>query len=323
MNTLYVMDPLASLNLAGDSTYMLMREGTRRGWPAAWCTPGDLYAREGAVPWARCQPVRAFPPDAGHEHVWEKGPWEECALTDFDIVWMRKDPPFDMAYIFTTYLLEMATALDRGERPRTRVYNRPAGLRSRNEKLFAMQFLGLTPPTLLSHEIKRIVDFAESLPARVVLKPWDGNGGRGVLVTEKGDPNLRSMIELLTGEGRHYILAQQHLPAISEGDKRILLVNGEPVGAMLRVPGPKDHRGNMHVGATVHPCELTDRDREICHALAPTLKREGQLFVGIDVIGGFLTEINVTSPTGIQEINRLYGLDVERDVWDAIEGWPA
>lgn len=317
MNTLYVMDPLASLNLGGDSTYMLMREGTRRGYEQAWCTPGDLYAREGATPFARCQGVRALP--AGSPRAFDVDAWLERPLTDFDIVWMRKDPPFDMTYIFTTYLLEMAVALDRGPLPRTRVYNHPAGLRSRNEKLFALQFADLTPPTLVTHEIQRIVDFTESLPGRVVLKPWDGNGGRGVLVSQRGDPNLRSMIELLTGEGKHYILAQQHVPAITEGDKRILLVDGEPVGAMLRVPGPKDHRGNMHVGATVQRCELTERERHICRTIAPFLKAEGQLFVGIDVIGGYLTEINVTSPTGIQEINGLYGLTIERTVWDVIE----
>ena len=313
MNTLYVMDPLASLNLAGDSTYMLMQESTRRGASVAWCTPSDLYAREGAVPWARCQPVVTRPVETG---AFDTGAWGERPLTDFDVIWMRKDPPFDMTYIFTTYLLEMATTASGG---RTRVYNHPQGLRSRNEKLFALQFAGLTPPTLVSHEIARIVAFAESLPGKVVLKPWDGNGGRGVLVSHKDDFNLRSMIELLTGEGKHYILAQRHLPEIVDGDKRILLVNGEPVGAMLRVPGPKDHRGNMHVGATVHGCAITEREQTICAAISGMLKAEGQLFVGIDVIGGYLTEINVTSPTGIQEINRLQGVQVERQIWDAIE----
>lgn len=315
MNILYVMDPIASLRLAGDSTYMLMRESSRRGHTSSWCTPSDLYAREGAVPWARCQPVRTTAA-ATHDEAFELGAWEERPLTGFDVVWMRKDPPFDMTYIFTTYLLDMAITASGG---RTRVYNRPQGLRARNEKLFALQFEGLTPPTLVSHEIARIVTFAESLPGKVVLKPWDGNGGRGVLVSHKDDPNLRSMIELLTGEGRHFILAQQHLPAITAGDKRILLVDGEPVGAMLRVPGPKDHRGNMHVGATVAGCGLTDRDRAICDAIGGYLKAEGQLFVGIDVIGDSLTEINVTSPTGIQEINGLHGVHVERLVWDAVE----
>lgn len=323
MNTLYVMDPLSSLNLAGDSTFMLMLEGTRRGYASAWCTPADLYAREGAVAWARCQAVGTFPVDNDGPHGFETGDWREVPLTDFDVIWMRKDPPFDMSYIFCTYLLEMAVTgrqgADRGMATRTRVYNHPQGLRSRNEKLFALQYGGLTPRTLVSHDIARILAFAEELPGKVVVKPWDGNGGRGVLVSEKGDPNLRSMVELLTGDGKHFILAQQHLPEIAQGDKRILLVDGRPVGAMLRVPSPKDHRGNMHVGATVHRCELTARDLEICDAIGPTLEREGQLFVGIDVIGGFLTEINVTSPTGIQEVNRLDGLRVERLVWNAVE----
>ncbi|MSP55527.1 MAG: glutathione synthase [Myxococcales bacterium] len=323
MNTLYLMDPLSGLNLAGDSTFMLMLEGTRRGYPSAWCTPGDLYAREGAVAWARCQAVSTFPLHNDGPQGFQTGGQREVPLTDFDVIWMRKDPPFDMSYIFCTYLLEMAVTArsrdGRGATPRTCVYNHPEGLRSRNEKLFALQYEGLTPRTLVSHDIARIVEFAEELPGKMVIKPWDGNGGRGVLVSGKGDPNLRSMVELLTSDGKQFILAQQHLPAIAEGDKRILLVDGRPVGAMLRVPSPKDHRGNMHVGATVHRCELTSRDHEICEAIGPTLQREGQLFVGIDVIGGFLTEINVTSPTGIQEVNRLDGQRVERLIWDALE----
>ncbi len=322
MRTLYVMDPLSSLNLAGDSTFMLMCEGTRRGYVSAWCTPADLHAREGAVAWARCQSVGSFPVHNDGPRGFETGEWREVPLTDFDVIWMRKDPPFDMSYIFTTYLLEMATwkPSSAGAVPSgTRVYNDPRGLRSRNEKIFALEFADLTPETLLSHDINRIVGFTESLPGRVVLKPWDGNGGRGVLVSQAGDPNLRSMIELLTSEGRQFILAQRHLPEIALGDKRILLVDGEPAGAMLRVPSARDHRGNMHAGATVHPCDLTVRDQHICATIGPILRAEGQLFVGIDVIGGYLTEINVTSPTGIQEINRLNGTHVERLVWNAVE----
>ncbi len=307
MRTLFVMDPLHRLNLAGDSTYMLMREATDRGWPTWWCTPDDLYAL-GQSAYARAQAVRTF---AGPARF-ETGDATELPLGAFDAVWMRKDPPFDMAYIFSTYLLDMAP-------PATRVWNRPSSLRAQNEKLYALSFPGLCPETLVTRDARQIQRFAASLPDRVVLKPWDGNGGRGVLVSRAGDPNLPAMIELLTGDGRHAIIAQRYLPEIKQGDKRILLVDGEIAGAMLRVPGDADHRGNLHVGASAAAGVLTDRDREICAQIGPSLRENGHLFVGIDVIGPHCTEINVTSPTGIQEINRLDGVRIEAQVLDAME----
>jgi glutathione synthase len=304
MRSLFVMDPLDRLNIGGDSTYMLMRESSARGWPVAWCTPNDLYSRGGRA-WARVQEVvtTADPP-----HFFRGGTGDE-ELGGFDLVWMRKDPPFDMEYIFTTYLLEQVP-------PGTLVLNRPESIRSRNEKLFTLQFPELCVDTLVSRDVARIVAFAGTHD-RVVLKPWDGNGGRGVLVTAAGDGNLRSMIELLTQEGRQAIFAQRYIPEIVRGDKRIILVDGVPAGALLRVPSAKDHRGNMHAGATVASATLTDRDREICDRIGPALRAQGLLFVGIDVIGDFLTEINVTSPTGIQEINRLDGIHLEAMVLDA------
>lgn len=311
MRTLFVMDPLHRLNLAGDSTYMLMREATDRGWPVWWCTPDDLFARD-QVGFAFARPVRTLADPARFE---SREP-EERPLEHFEAVWMRKDPPFDMAYIFATYLLEFAP-------PATQVWNRPSSLRSHNEKLYALAFPGLCPETLVSRDPARILAFAAGLPDRVVLKPWDGNGGRGVLVSRRGDPNLPAMIELLTNNGRDAILAQRHLPEISEGDKRILLVDGEPVGALARVPGAGDHRGNLHVGATARRSSLGDRDRAICAQIGPDLRDKGLLFVGIDVIGDHCTEINVTSPTGIQEINRLDGVHIEAMVLDAMERHPS
>jgi glutathione synthase len=225
---------------------------------------------------------------------------------------MRKDPPFDMTYVFTTYLLDMVSR-------RTLVVNDPLALKQFNEKLWAMRFPAFHPKTLLSRDPAQIRAFVESLPGRAVLKPWDGNGGRGVLVTSGEDRNLGSMIDLLTREGRDYVISQQFIAGAQKGDKRILLFDGDPVGAMLRVPSPKDWRGNMHVGARVEACELDDRDVEICRQLGPELQRWGLTFVGIDVIDGQLTEINVTSPTGIQEINRLYGLRLEQDLVDRVE----
>jgi glutathione synthase len=215
-----------------------------------------------------------------------------------------------MEYIFTTYLLERVPA-------GTLVLNRPSSIRSLNEKLFTLEFPDLCVDTLVSRDLARIVAFAESLPDRVVLKPWDGNGGRGVLVSTARDGNLRSMIELLTQEGRQAIFAQRYIPEIVQGDKRIILVDGVPAGALLRVPSGRDHRGNMHAGATVARATLSARDAEICARLGPRLREEGLVFVGIDVIGDYLTEINVTSPTGIQEINRLDGVRLEAQLLDA------
>lgn len=303
MRSLFVMDDLDTLDLAGDSTVALMGASTARGWEVWWCHPSAMWG-EGSRSFARAQRVET------RDTAFLRLEWAEVQLADFDVVWMRKDPPFDMTYIFCTYLLDMVG-------PRTLVLNAPSGLRARNEKLFAAAYDELTPPTLISNNIARIMAFAGVQPGKVVLKPWDGNGGRGVLVTQAGDPNLRSMIEVLSEEGRRFILAQRHLPEIAEGDKRILLVEGAPVGAVLRVPGKADHRGNLHVGATAHATTLTPRELEICARIGPTLRAEALLFVGIDVIGGWLTEINVTSPTGIRQVNRFDGTLVEERILDA------
>ncbi len=308
MRSLFVMDPLDRIHVKGDSTYVTMRECTDRGHPVHMCTPDGLFVRDGRAH-ARCVPVRTTAV-APHFTV---DPEELHDLADFDVVWMRKDPPFDMRYIFTTYLLDMAPK-------ETLVVNDPRGLKLFNEKLWVMkQWPELQPPTLLTNDKEQLRDFVEAQPGLAVLKPWDGNGGRGVLVTREGDRNLSSMIELLTADGRDYIIAQRYVPEVDQGDKRILLFDGEPVGAMLRVPGVGDHRANMHVGATVQATELSASDRRICDALAPQLKQWGQVFVGIDVIGEVLTEINVTSPTGIQEMNRLYATRLEAKLVDTVE----
>ncbi len=304
--TLFVMDPLASLNLAGDSTVALMAEATARDWPCWWCTPGDLSV-DGGTPRARAVPVRTEddPPR------FDQGEPEDRPLGDFDVVWMRKDPPFDIDYVFATWVLDLAP-------PTTLVLNAPAALRGDNEKLYALRWPELCPPTLITRDIERARRWAADAPHGVVVKPWDGMGGRGVMVTRHDDPNFGAMLELLTADGARAAIVQHYLPEIRQGDKRVILVEGEPVGWMLRVPQPGDHRGNMHVGARVEACELTDRDRAICAAIGPRLREEGLLFVGIDIIGSALTEINVTSPTGIREINRLSGARLERAVSDAV-----
>jgi len=307
VRTLYVMDPLDRINVAGDSTYMLMLEGCRRGGSVFWCVPGDLYALGGRCH-ARCARVT----------VTEQAPYfdsevpQDCDLGDFDVVWMRKDPPFHIGYIFTTYLLDLVP-------PETLVLNPPASIRDANEKMVALRFPDLVPPTLVTREIDRALAWIAEAPGKIVLKPWDGNGGRGVLVSFHGDGNLRSMLEVLTEEEKTHILVQHFIPEIRQGDKRIILIDGEPVGWMNRVPQPGDHRGNMHVGAIVQAVDLSESDRKICAEIGPWLKESGLLFVGIDTIGTVMTEINVTSPTGICEINQLMGTKLECDLTDAVE----
>jgi glutathione synthase len=304
--TLFVMDPLDRINVQGDSTYMLMLEAQRRGFPVWMCTPPDLYTVGGL---AHAKATKVTVSTTAPHFVCE--PAVDIGLDHFDVVWMRKDPPFNMDYVFSTYILDAV--------PRhTLVLNDPRSIRNASEKMFTLQFSQFITPTLITREVKRVLAFAAEAPDKVVLKPWDGNGGRGVLVSRHGDANLRSMAEILTAEGTAYVIAQHYIPDIKKGDKRIILVDGEPVGQMLRVPQPGDHRGNMHVGATVEACDLSPRDQEVCAVLGPRLREMGLLFVGIDMIGDFLTEINVTSPTGIQEINALMGVQLERVVTDAV-----
>ncbi len=307
MRALFVMDPLEKIRVAGDSTFVAMREHTDRGYPTWYCTPERMYARDGRTR-ALVHPVRTTA-DTPHFHVGEP---VDLSLGDFDVVWMRKDPPFDMTYVFSTYLLDMVPE-------HTLVVNGAYGLKLFNEKMWVMAgWPHLQPPTIVTNDIGRLREFVAGRPGRVVLKPWDGNGGRGVLVTHKEDRNLASIVELLTGDGRLYVIAQDFLPEVEQGDKRILLFDGEPVGAMLRVPTVRDHRANMHVGAEVRPCALDAADLAICAELAPAFRQWGMVFVGIDVIGTKLTEINVTSPTGIREMNRLYDWKLEAKLVDCV-----
>jgi glutathione synthase len=304
MRHLFVMDPLDRIDVRGDSTYVTMREACDRGHAVWMATPDRLYAPGGRARVAATRvTVRS---EAPHFTATEQA---DLPTAEFDVVWMRKDPPFDMGYIFTTYLLDMAGTL---------VVNHPAGLKLFNEKIWAqIRFAHLQPPTLLASRLDQVRAFSEE-HGRIVLKPWDGNGGRGVVVLDPGDKNLGAIVELLTREGRDHLIAQQYIPAAPRGDKRILLFDGEPVAAILRVPGATDHRANMHVGARAEACELSEADRRVCDELGPELRRHGQIFVGIDVIDGWLTEINVTSPTGLQQANRLYGRRLEAELLDRV-----
>jgi len=306
LKLLFVMDPLSSINVDGDSTYVMMCEASRRGWSVWWCTPDSLSVKENQA-FAEAEIVTT------HEETpyFHRGDVNTLSLGHFDCIWMRKDPPFDIHYIFSTYILDLAPKS-------TLVLNDPRSIKCANEKMYALQWPQFCPPSTVTNSVEEILRFAEE-HERVVVKPWDGNGGRGVLVTGSDDGNLRAIAELMTAEGREYCIVQRYLPEIKQGDKRIILIDGEPLGAFLRIPTGRDHRGNMHVGARVASCELTERDKEICDALRDRLKKEGLVFVGIDVIGDFLTEINVTSPTGMREIAQLQGRLLERDLMDAVE----
>ncbi len=303
---LFLMDPIETVHVDKDSTFALMLESQRRGHTVLYALVTDLYLRSGEVRvvarTAKVKPVQG-------QHA-ELGEPLDLSLDGIDVVWMRKDPPFDMGYIFNTYLLGLAES--RG----TLVLNKPEGLRSMNEKAWAMRFAELVPTSVITQDIKRIRAFAEELGA-IVVKPLDGNGGEGVFIVKRDDPNIGVILEASTQHGRRKVLAQRYLPEAKAGDKRIILVEGEPVGAIMRIPQGVDHRGNIHVGAKVESSTLTEREQQICKTIGPFLKEFGQVFVGIDVIGDQLTEVNVTSPTGIHEIRAFDGTDVAALVVDA------
>ncbi len=235
------------------------------------------------------------------------GERHEVRIADVEAVFIRKDPPFDQAYLYATLMLERV-------RGRTVIMNDPRGLRDANEKLYAMHFAQHTPKTLVASDRERILSFVREVGGRAVIKPLDGAGGTGVLMLSEGDGNARSIVDMLTGEGAHIAMVQEFLPAVRKGDKRVILLDGEPLGAINRVPRADDIRSNIHVGGSVEPCELEEAERAIVADIAPRLRADGLYFVGLDMIGGRLTEVNVTSPTGIQELSRHKGRDVAADV---------
>ncbi|WP_050525042.1 glutathione synthase [Pseudorhodobacter wandonensis] len=301
------MDPIGSVNIDADSTFRIAIEAQARGHSLFYYTPDKLAYREGRVV------ARGFPIELRREkgnHV-SFGDEIEVDLADFDVVWLRQDPPFDMGYITTTHVLDMI-------HPKTLVVNDPFWVRNFPEKLLVLRFPDLTPPTLIARDLAMIRAF-KAEHGDIILKPLYGNGGAGVFRLGPDDRNLSSLHELFSGINREPLIAQKFLPAVSKGDKRVILVNGEPVGAINRVPQPGETRSNMHVGGRAEKVELTARDREICARIGPTLRDNGQIFVGIDVIGDWLTEINVTSPTGIQELERFDGTNTAAKIWEVIE----
>ena len=301
------MDPIEAVDIDADSTFALALEATRRGHGLYHYQPHDLVFRDGRLR-ARARALEVRRRRGDHFTL---GPEEMIDLADVDVVLMRQDPPFDMAYITATHLLEHV-------HPGTLVVNDPAQVRNAPEKLFVTHFEGVLPPTLITSDRAEILAFREE-HRDIIVKPLFGNGGAGVFHVAPGDENLSSLLEMFTEMYREPIIVQRYLPEIRAGDKRIILVDGAPVGAVSRMPAEGEARANFHAGGAARKSELTSRERDICAAIGPALKERGLIFVGIDVIGDYLTEINVTSPTGIQEINRLDGVEIERAIWDAIE----
>ena len=301
------MDAIEPIDINADSTFALAEEAQARGHRLYHYLVKDLSLKTGrVVAWGRSLQVRREVGD--HATL---GEMEELDLAKMDVILMRQDPPFDMAYITATHILEHI-------HPKTLVVNDPASVRNAPEKLFVTHFPDLMPPTLITANAQEIQAFRQE-HKDIIIKPLFGNGGAGGFHIQPGDENLSALIEMFTERSREPIIAQGYLPAVRLGDKRVILVDGEAVGAINRVPAEGEARSNMHVGGTPLKSELTKRDQEICDAIGPTLRDQGMIFVGIDVIGDYLTEINVTSPTGIQECGRFDGTNLSASIWDAIE----
>jgi glutathione synthase len=301
------MDPIDRVDINADSTFRLALEAQERGHALQVYGPESLSWKEGRL-LAKAQSARVQRVQGAHV---ELGPVETLDLALQDVILLRQDPPFDMAYITTTHLLETI-------HPRTLVVNDPFWVRNAPEKLMVNRFSHLIAPTLITRDSEAVHAFRAE-HGDIIVKPLYGNGGAGVFRLPAGDTNLNSLLEVFAEAWREPFIVQKYLPAVSKGDKRVILVDGEAVGAINRVPASGETRSNLHVGGTAVQVALTERDREICAAIGPTLKEKGLIFVGIDVIGDTLTEINVTSPTGIQELERFDGVNAAGLIWDAIE----
>jgi glutathione synthase len=303
-----IMDPIEKIDINKDTTFVLMLEAQTRGHQIYYAEPDDLYIR-GTIPEGRFGPVQVA---RAHPH-YRLETLVSKPLTWFDVVLMRKDPPFDMKFLFGTYLLSLV------DERRCLVVNHPRGLREANEKLYALNFPELIPPTLVSSDRGQLKRFMEEQGGSMIIKPLDGCGGNGVFYLDRKDKNTNAILETATSNGLNPIMAQRYLPEVRQGDKRIIVLDGAPLGAVLRIPRGDENRANIHVGGRVVKTRLTSRDREICRVLSPHLKKSGLYFVGLDVIGGYLTEVNVTSPTGVQEINAFNNIQLEADILDFIE----
>lgn len=301
------MDPIEGINIEGDTSFLMMESAQARGHSLFVYLTDSLAMDEGRI-YARGRDIEVQRVKGDH---FKAGPVRRVDLTEFDVVLMRQDPPFDMHYIDATFFLEAI-------HPKTLVVNNPVEVRSAPEKLFVTKFPGLQPPTLITWDREAIRDF-RARHGDIVLKPLNGRGGSGVTRHLTDDPNLDSLLEIHAELGREPVIVQKFLPSVTKGDKRILLVDGEPVGAINRVPAKGQIRSNLAVGGEAQPVELTARDLEICATIGPELKARGLIFVGIDVIGDYLTEINVTSPTGAVALKRFTGIDATDIMWQRVE----
>jgi glutathione synthase len=301
------MDPIESIDIAGDSTFAIMLEAQLRGHELFYYPPKALVLN-GRTLFATGHPISLRDEKGNHFTL---GKEVRVDLSTFDVVHMRQDPPFDMNYITITHMLEQI-------HPKTLVVNDPKEVRNAPEKLYVMDFADLMPPTVITRDPRELLEFRKE-HGEIILKPLYSNGGAGVFRLAGEDQNFGSLVELFTQSFREPFIAQRYLPDVRKGDKRIILVDGEFAGAINRVPAIHEHRSNMHVGGRPEPTELTKREHEICERLGPDLKARGLIFVGIDVIGDYLTEINVTSPTGIRQVKKFGGADIAALIWDAIE----
>ena len=301
------MDHVSTIGIDGDSSFVMGLEAQRRGYKLWHYEPQDLSYSKGRVV-AVAQEMELRRELCNHFTLGEK---TVIDLADIDVVLMRQDPPFDMSYISATHLLDLV-------HPKTLVVNNPSEVRNAPEKLFMLKYPDLLAPTMISRDAQAIRDFRDE-QKDIIVKPLFGNGGAGVFHIAPGDENLTSLLEMFAGINREPLMIQKYLHAVRAGDKRIILIDGVPVGGTNRVPQVGEARSNMHVGGQAEKTQLTEREHEICEAIGPNLKNRGLIFVGIDVIGGFLTEINVTSPTGLQEVNAFDNVCLESDLWDAIE----
>lgn len=301
------MDPIDKIDIRGDSTFAMLLEAQNRGHELFYYTPNHL-ALDGDKLIARGSTLTVE--DKIGDHYKLSHP-RKVDLGTWDVVLLRQDPPFDMGYITTTHLLERI-------HPKTLVVNDPASVRNAPEKVWVLDFLDLMPPTMVTRNPEDVIEFRARYKD-IIIKPLYGNGGAAVFRLREDDSNLNSLIELFHILSREPFMVQQYRPEVRQGDKRIILIDGEPAGAINRVPADGETRSNMHVGGTPKPTELTQRDKEICARLGPELKRRGLIFTGIDVIGPYLTEINVTSPTGIRQVKAFGGVDIAGLIWDAIE----
>lgn len=304
-----VMDPIDRINTKKDSSLAMMLAAQQRDWQILYMEQQDLFLSEGKV-FAEMRSLRVFDDP---EYWFELGEKVTRPITDVDAILMRKDPPFDMEYIYSTYLLEQAQAAG------VLIINDPQSLRDANEKLFTAWFPQCCPPTLVTRQ-KHLIKAFQQTHSDIILKPLDGMGGASIFRINQGDPNFSVIVETLSEHGRRSVMAQKYLPAIKDGDKRILLINGEPVPyALARIPAEGETRGNLAAGGRAEGRPLTDRDRWICEQVGPKLREKGLIFVGLDVIGDYLTEINVTSPTCIRELDRQFGINIGADLMTAID----